>query len=230
MIDLRALRNARLESSPFSWCSIDGLMSSEALRDLSSTFPTSGFREMARDTGSNKTYRFAKRPLLPLGADRPHGEEELSDAWRELIQELRSPEYRRAIEAVSGRRLDPALMEININRSGPGSFVSAHLDHPQKDVVHLLYFNEVWSPDWGGCLRILREANVDAVAAEIPPLLGRSVLMVRSDQAWHGVLPVTAAAPAPRLSLEVEFWREQPALFKPGLRVEAAPDAHEPGG
>ena len=64
-------------------------------------------------------------------------------------------------------------------------------------MVQMFYFNQEWDSNWGGCLRILKDDNADSVFQEIPPLLNTSVILVRSDNSWHTVTPVSPEAACP---------------------------------
>ncbi|KFH17284.1 oxidoreductase, 2OG-Fe(II) oxygenase family protein [Toxoplasma gondii MAS] len=52
----------------------------------------------------------------------------------------------------------------------------------------ILYLNENWKPECGGCLRL----HLDACRVDISPCLGKLVLF-RSEQLEHSVLPVACA-------------------------------------
>jgi Rps23 Pro-64 3,4-dihydroxylase Tpa1-like proline 4-hydroxylase len=75
-----------------------------------------------------------------------------------------------------------------------------------KIVTQVFYFNVGWDPDWGGCLRILGSREPEDLIAELPPRLGSSSILVRSDSSWHSVTPVSGSAPAARLSLIVTWF------------------------
>jgi hypothetical protein len=116
-----------------------------------------------------------------------------------------SLEYRNALSALTGCDLSDLPLEVNIFHYGPGASLGAHADLPDKVVTHVLYFNDTWDPDNGGCLSILREKDKSTVVAQIPPLAGNSVVLVRSDNSWHAVSRVvngcrTCGAASPQRS------------------------------
>ncbi|WP_447801677.1 2OG-Fe(II) oxygenase [Pseudomonas kilonensis] len=78
---------------------------------------------------------------------------------------------------------------------------------PDKLVTHILYFNESWDRNDGGCLNILHRNDPTAVAAEIEPLVGNSAILVRSDNSWHAVTPVVGGCHSSRRSLTATFYR-----------------------
>ena len=135
----------------------------------------------------------------------PSYAEGLSPAWRALVRDLLSPEYRSALAQITGRDLTLALMEINAVHYGPGAWLGPHLDLKEKMITHVLYFNARWDLHHGGCLNILRSANPDDVSARILPVLGNSALLVRSNQSWHSVSRVVKECKTSRRSVNVIF-------------------------
>jgi hypothetical protein len=208
MIRTEAIRSAVLQREPFRWSHVDGLFSDEDLRLLSCEFPSDQFVMTRRETGSDKRYVTAARPLRDRSGRR-HGESGLTPAWRMLLEALCSPVYAEALGALTGEDVRDHVFDIGCFRYGPGGFVSPHTDKEQKSIGHVLYFNPDWDPAWGGVFRILDRPDERAVRAEIPPLAGQSVVLVRSDRSWHCVTPVIG--PAERLAVHVDFWRFDPA-------------------
>ena len=131
----------------------------------------------------------------------------MSDVWEALVLNILSPQYRAAMAALTGCDLAQSPMEVNAFHYGPGSSMDVHQDLPQKLVTHVLYFNRSWNTADGGCLRILRSADVADVAAEIVPVAGHSAVIVRSENSWHAVPPIASDAPFSRRSITVTFYR-----------------------
>jgi Rps23 Pro-64 3,4-dihydroxylase Tpa1-like proline 4-hydroxylase len=96
-------------------------------------------------------------------------------------------------------------MEINVVHYGPGAWLGPHVDLKEKVVTHVLYFNEAWDPQLGGCLNILKSSDPGDVHATIPPVVGNSVLLVRSNHSWHSVSRVAAQCQTSRRSVNVIF-------------------------
>jgi hypothetical protein len=214
-----AIDRTRLGTDPFRWGVVHGLIERERHRRLADEFPTVGFERMRRREGSDKRYeawfRAVKDPTAPEDLTG------LGPAWVELVAELGSAEYRGSLGRCLGVALDDHLLEITLWRYGAAHFLGPHTDIETKRVAHLMYFNEAWDPTWGGCLRILRSRNIDDVVREIPPTFDESVILVRSNDSWHGVSEVTVAAVAERKVLQVSFWKEPPRQGPdlPGLEV-----------
>jgi SM-20-related protein len=224
VIDLDRIRTSRLESEPYRWAAIDGLFTRADAERLARSFPSDHYK-LVSGYGGEKDYEYEARELIAMGADTISGPLQLSDAWRSLTQDFLSPSYRDALSALTGCDLATAPLEVNVFHYGPGGSLGAHSDLPDKIVTHVLYFNESWDPKNGGCLSILSAKDPAAVVAEIPPLVGNSAVLVRSDDSWHAVSPVANDCRASRRSLTATFYRagSVSSLWPPG----EAPPLHD---
>jgi SM-20-related protein len=205
MIDLTRISRAALETQPYSWAAVNGLFAPKDAAALAATYPRDHFKTLHAHDGE-KEYLYESRCLLPMGGDTASNAEELSDAWRGLAQSLISPDYRAAMSLLTGYDLTSAAIEANVFHYGPGACLGPHLDLAAKRITHVLYFNSAWNPQDGGCLEILRSGDPDDVAAEILPLVGNSVVLVRSDRSWHAVRRVADGCRKSRRSVTVTFY------------------------
>ncbi|MEU6373189.1 2OG-Fe(II) oxygenase family protein [Streptomyces sp. NPDC046909] len=186
---------------PFPWAVTEPgwAFPEAATTELAATFPNRSFTRRdtsARSTG--KTYRNWSRPADPHTAP--------NALWAALLTDLSAPAYRRQVAALLGQ--PPAGgIELRFVHHAPGDWLDAHVDSADKLFSHIFYFADDWRPEWGGCLELLRSADPLDVAVSIPPLTGRTVLMARTDDAWHQVTPVSADAAAGRSTLLVHGWR-----------------------
>ena len=171
MIDLAQIRRRRLELEPYRWALIKDLFSEVDASRLADTYPLDAFK-LVSARGGEKDYEYEARSLIGMGVDVIANPGSLSDAWKELATSLLSPAYREAMIELTGCALEDSLMEANVFHYAPGGSLGPHRDLPEKLVTHVLYFNRSWDAADGGCLRILRSADPDDVAAEIPPLVG----------------------------------------------------------
>jgi Rps23 Pro-64 3,4-dihydroxylase Tpa1-like proline 4-hydroxylase len=204
VIDLARLASHTMETEPFRWAFIDRLFSESNAAALSATFPRDRFKTVKGHDGE-KDYEYVSRSLVHMGADQPTHAEGLSPAWRTLAEDLLSVEYRAALSRLTGHDLSTAPMEVNVVHYGPGAWLGPHLDLREKVVTHVLYFNDEWDPARGGCLNILRSSNPADLHATIPPVVGNSVLLVRSNTSWHSVSRVAADCQTSRRSVNVIF-------------------------
>ena len=206
MINLERIKNQRLESDPYRWTAITDLYTPDDAEELAATYPCDHFK-LVSAYGGEREYLYEARSLIGMGAKFVSYPKELSKAWLALANDLLSPEYRAAMSALTGYDLTKMPMEANVCHYGPGGNLDAHKDLPEKIVTHVLYFNRSWNPADGGCLTILRSADLSDVAAEISPIVGYSSVLVRSDNSWHAVSRVVNPSVPSRRSMTVTFYR-----------------------
>jgi len=218
MLDLGALREARLGDPPHRWGYLRQALGAEAARALRETFPGSGYWSLRRHDGE-KAMDLRLRCLVALGGAEPAGADSLPPAWRAFTEELLSDGYRDAFAEALGISLDDHLLEVSAWRWPPDAFLDPHVDLERKLASQVFYFNDGWDPDWGGCLDILGSEDPEDVVARLPPALGSASIVVRSDSSWHAVQRVRAAAREERLSViatwqhpgtESPFWTVDP--------------------
>lgn len=205
MINLERIAQHRLETDPYRWAAIDNLFSPEDSAALAASFPCDHFKLVA-GYGGEKDYEYEARALIGMEADAVSYPEELSDAWRGLAEDMLSPDYRAAISRLTGCDLTDALLEVNVFHYGPGASLGPHPDLSDKIVTHVLYFNEKWNREDGGCLTVLGSADPADIAAEIAPLVGHSAVLVRSEKSWHAVSRVVNEGCPSRRSLTATFY------------------------
>lgn len=206
MLDLSRLEPAALNAHPFSWAEIGNLYSAQDAAALAESFPHDHFKTVS-GYGGEKNYDYEARALVSMGTNTIVFPEDLSEAWLSLARDLGSADYRDAMSQLTGIDLHNAPMEVNVFHYGPGGSLGAHPDLPDKLVTHILYFNESWNRNDGGCLNILRSNDPASVVAEIEPLVGNSAILVRSDNSWHAVTQVVGGCNSSRRSLTATFYR-----------------------
>ena len=206
MINLNRISQHKLEIEPYRWARIDGLFSPTDAKDLATTYPHDHFKRLSAH-GGEKDYDYEARSLIRMGADAPSFPTEMSAAWRSFAEDLLSPAYRNAMSLLTGCDLSDSPLEVNVFHYGPGASLGAHPDLADKIITHVFYFNESWNPKDGGCLSILRSSDARDIVAEVPPLVGTSAVIVRSDNSWHAVAPVVNGSQVSRRSVTVTFYR-----------------------
>jgi SM-20-related protein len=206
MLDLSRFEPTALRTHPYAWAEVSKLYSAKEAAALAETFPCDHFKTVS-GYGGEKNYDYEARALLSMGTHAIAFPEELSEAWLNLAQDFDSVEYRDAMSRLTGIDLRTVPMEVNVFHYGPGASLGAHPDLPDKLVTHILYFNESWDRNDGGCLNILHGSNPNSVAAEIEPLIGNSAILMRSDNSWHAVSQVAGGCNSSRRSLTATFYR-----------------------
>jgi Rps23 Pro-64 3,4-dihydroxylase Tpa1-like proline 4-hydroxylase len=130
-----------------------------------------------------------------------------------LAEVLSSPDYRRAVAALTGTPLDGADLTLDVWEYRSGDWLAPHVDKPEKLVTHIFYFTERWAIGDGGRLLILSSSDASDVARALAPRIGCSTLLVRSETSWHAVeQPVPGAAH--RRSVTATFWKNENAFHE----------------
>lgn len=215
MLQLTAFSRASLDTEPFTYAVVDGLFEAADGVRLAATYPTDHYRIVSG--GEEKGYRYDARPLLPFGGADVRFPGQLSPEWRALANDLASPAYRQALAEFTQLDLSDAPLEVNVFHYGPRCLLEPHRDLADKIVTHVLYFNDAWNPADGGCLRILRSSDANDYVREVPPIVGQSAIIVRSDRSWHAVPEVRPGVQRSRRSMTVTFYRpgSTSTLFPP---------------
>lgn len=119
---------------------------------------------------------------------------------RALVEELNSPAFISALEAltgIAGLEPDPDLEGGGIHQIPAGGYLKVHTDfnwhrklQMHRRVNVLIYLNEVWDENWGGCLELWSEDDLaneaGAPARTIAPLFNRMVVFSTTDFSYHG--------------------------------------------
>jgi SM-20-related protein len=210
MLNTQSLIDAKLHDEPFQWAHIrESFVSPQAVAELRRDFPVEGFgrkqRRLAESSVSGGHY-LNGRGLVTRETGEIFRPDTLAPAWIALANDLLSDDYREAMSKLTGIDLEHTLLEAIVFRQPEGGYLDPHPDNPGKPVSQVFYFNDSWSAGNGGCLRILRSNDIGDVAEEFMPEAGTSVVLVRSDDSWHGYLPVEGDQT--RLSLQIFFCRQ----------------------
>ncbi|MEH1931969.1 2OG-Fe(II) oxygenase family protein [Nostoc sp.] len=235
MLNLDAIAHTRMQSVPYSYAVIENLLPKAASLELAASFPQEQFRLSTGEgygylwsdmLASNEDIALMYKFCDACGGRSHRASPELSDRWRDriaqgrlssnlgnlssiwrqMIEELWTPSYRQALTQMSGVELKDCAMVIGFRRYNLGHCHRPHTDEPSKALTHLLFFNEQWPMDWGGCLRILLDEKPESVFQDIAPLNQFSAVIVRSDNSWHMVTPVASTALQCRLALRITFF------------------------
>ena len=200
-----ALARTPLRETPYRFVLVEGLVPRRALRELSRTYPLDNFK-LVEDFAGEKDYSYEARELIPMHGSSVAHPTALSSSWKRLGRELLSAEYRQAMSDLIGIDLSSAQLEVNVFHYGADSLLGPHTDLEDKIVTHVMYFNPTWDESDGGYLRILNSADPEDVAMTVSPVLGRSVIIVRSDRSWHAVDQVGPSSTTTRRSLTATFY------------------------
>jgi SM-20-related protein len=206
MLQVRQIERAVLATEPFGWAFVADLFAPHDAAALADTYPHDRFKTVQGNDGE-KGYLYQARALIPMQPNALAQTDGMSDAWRRLATDLQSIAYREAMGRLTNLDLRQATIEVNLFHYSPGCWLGPHLDLKEKIVTHIFYFNDAWDVADGGCLAILRSRNMDDVVTHVPPLVGNSAVLVRSEKSWHAVSPVVDNCHKSRRSMTVTFYQ-----------------------
>jgi hypothetical protein len=175
--DFDALERAPLERDPFDYIVVPNFLRPERFAEV-----------------------IADYPEVPGPGSHPPSELKIRGHFAELMEELRGPWFKSAVESKFGIDLTgrPTMYTVRgYVREKDGGI---HTDSETKIITVLLYMNENWRED-AGRLRLLRSAtDLEDYAAEVPPNGGTLLVFRRSDRSWHGHKPISGQRRAIQLN------------------------------
>jgi SM-20-related protein len=166
ILDLEELRSANLQTDPYDYLLVSGVIRPEWQGRLISDYPS-----------------IKKGGSFPLSTVR------CGPDFSRLMHALDGEEFREIVEQKFSVRLKgrPTMFTVRgYCRKKDGKI---HTDTESKIITVLLYMNPGWAPA-GGRLRLLHSGtNIDDVVAEIEPTIGTMLIFRRCDHSFHGHLP-----------------------------------------
>jgi len=165
-LDLEGFEKTHLIHEPFEYLVVPEFVKSEVREAINNDYPK------VREAGS-----------FPLS------ELTFGPKFKELIDDLNSPEFRAAFERKFSIDLADRPTMITVRGRCSEKDGKIHTDSKTKIITVLLYMNASWE-NAGGRLRLLRaENNLNDVLFEVPPVEGTLLAFKRSDNSWHGHKP-----------------------------------------
>ena len=182
--DLAAARKAYADARPFPHAVFEDAMTSDD-RELADSWPDAdwpGWQRFGDEYQRNKAYcEHIDDIPVPL---------------REVLHELASPDFLRWLEGLTGiSKLlpDPYLNGGGLHMSTSGGVLTPHTDfhlNLQLDLYRrvnvLLYFNEEWQQEWGGCLEFYDSPTAKSPTRTVVPRWGTMVVFTTDDRSVHG--------------------------------------------
>ena len=166
MIDLNAIRRAKVTRRPFQFFAAAGVLSAVDLAAVRADFPD-----------------ISKPGIFPLS------ELSYGPALARLVDDIRSPELEDVIAEHYGVDLSGKPLMITVRGHAQAKDGRIHTDTKTKFVTCLLYLNDVWDES-GGRLRMLRNPDdLSDYVAEVPPSGGTLTSFLRAENSWHGHEP-----------------------------------------
>ncbi len=197
---LSMLQQQFASARPFRHVEIDQFFTAAFCQKMLDAFP--GFEdEYARNETGQVGRKAVRSDVRNLG-----------QVYQQLDDELRSEMFLKAIETVtgiSGLKYDPAYVGggTHDNRSGQG--LSPHVDfnfHPldgrHRRLNLIVYLNDEWDADWGGCLELhenpwsLHQNQI----TQVLPSLNHAILFETNEHSWHGFQTIRQPTDGPTLA------------------------------
>ncbi len=213
--DRELLRQQYRNANPYPFVKIESFLDPGFAREVAASYPT--FETAAaqgrqfKSVNERKKVQITEARLFPEPVAR-------------LNAVLASPAFLSELSYITGITkllADEELVGGGIHVTGPGGRLDVHVDfnYIESRKLHrrlnlLLYLNPVWDEQWGGHIQ-LWDKDVTTCRAAFAPALNRCVIFETSDISFHGVAPVTPAAPFPRQSFATYYYtREAPPHWK----------------
>jgi hypothetical protein len=163
MLDLERFHITPLTREPFEFLVVPEFVKAEARAGIDMDYPN-----------------VARAGSFPLR------EVTYGPAFGNLIEEMRSEEFRNAFEAKFNLDLTNRPDMITVRGHCSEKDGKIHTDSETKIITILVYMNSAWESP-GGQLRLLRSGtNLDDVILEVPPTEGTLLAFRRSNNSWHG--------------------------------------------
>jgi Rps23 Pro-64 3,4-dihydroxylase Tpa1-like proline 4-hydroxylase len=211
-LDRERLRLEFANAKPFPYVKIDNFIDPKKAKEIVSAYPSF---EIAMDQGKTfKTVNERKKVQISDASKYPPPVAELNDL-------LASDEFLRDLSYITGMPnllADKQLVGGGIHITGPGGRLDVHVDfnYIEERKLHrrlnfLLYLNDPWPESWGGQIQLWDE-EVKRCEAAFAPTFNRCVIFETNEISFHGVVPVSPDAPAPRKSFATYYYtKEAPA-------------------
>jgi len=195
-----------LNETPYRYAKIRNMFETNLYNQLCNEYPSVDFTH-CETLSQAKTYSMYMRQLFD-SRKKNIKIDNLSECWSRFINELLSKEYQQALSHHTQKDLSQYAIEINCWQYPSGGWLSPHTDKPEKIISQLFYFNEQWQDAWGGEFRVLNSAEEDDIHEIIYPERNTSVILVRSNNSWHSVAPLTCPPHINRRLLQIIYWQK----------------------
>ncbi|MFI5011158.1 MAG: 2OG-Fe(II) oxygenase [Hyphomicrobiales bacterium] len=167
VIDIEAIRRAAVSREPYTHMLVDNVLNSDAVPALRADFPN-----------------ITKPGYLTVD------DSLLKGKFRQLIEELESPEFTEVMSQKMGLDLSPYPRLTTIRKISQAKDCRSHVDGAAKVMTLLVYMNDAWKDDGAGRLRVLYGPDgFEPYKVEVPPIMGTMFAFLRADNSWHGHMP-----------------------------------------
>ncbi|MBV9753478.1 MAG: 2OG-Fe(II) oxygenase [Hyphomicrobiales bacterium] len=167
VIDVEAIRRTPVSRDPYTHMLVDNVLNEKAVPALRAEFPN-----------------ITKPGFLTVDEVELHGK------FKQLIDELESPELSEVMSERMGLDLHPYPRLTTIRKISQAKDGRSHTDGTAKVMTLLVYMNDAWQDDGAGRLRVLYGPDgFEPYKLEVPPTMGTMFAFLRADNSWHGHPP-----------------------------------------
>jgi hypothetical protein len=205
-LDREALRGQFGTGRPFPFVKVENLLEPDFAAEVARAYPSF---ERATEHGrtftalnENRKVQITDPRLFP-------------DPVRRLNEALAAPAFLADLSYITGipdLLADPELDGGGMHLTGAGGRLDVHVDfnYLKQRRLHrrinlLLYLNPDWDEGWGGQVQ-LWDREVKHCEHAFAPVLNRCIIFETSDISFHGVTPISAAAPCARRSFAAYYY------------------------
>ncbi len=196
VIDVEAIRRATVSRDPYTHMLVDNVLNAGAVPALRAEFPN-----------------ITKPGFLTVDEVELHGK------FKQLIDELESPELSEVMSERMGIDLHPYPRLTTIRKISQAKDGRSHTDGTAKVMTLLVYMNEAWQDDGAGRLRVLYGPDgFEPYKLEVPPTMGTMFAFLRADNSWHGHPPFAGE----RRVVQVDWVKDENELARKKRRNSMA--------
>jgi hypothetical protein len=208
-LDLELLRKRFINARPVPYIMIDSFLDRDAADKVADSYPAFeaavGQGKEFTSVNERKKVQITRSSLFPG----PVAQLSTLLASQKVLDDLSF------ITGIPNLIADESLSGGGMHITGAGGRLDVHVDfnYIKGRALHrrlnlLVYLNPNWQEDWGGQFQ-LWDKEVKNCEVTFSPVLNRCVIFETSDVSFHGVVPVSAKAKAPRRSFAVYYYTKE---------------------